>query len=370
MLSLSCLLAFDPGPGKSIGQWQTLKTNPEAAGRGECGMAACNGKLYLLGGEGEAAAVEVFDPTTARWTKKKVAPVDMNHFQPVAYQNKIYVLSAFSGGGFPEQGNLKNVYSYDTKNDTWEAGGALPEDRRRGSAGATVYNGKLYLVNGIKHGHSSGTTNLFDVYDPATQQWSALPDAPHIRDHCAAAVVHDKLYVAGGRNTSYHEDGNYMSFFSKTVLDVDCYDFKTGSWSTLAAQLPLGSGGGSMVNLDGKLFYMGGERATATEQNQPRKNVYWLDPASNTPWQETDTLRNARNGMSAAALNHKIYVFGGGGPGGPGGPGQPGDAPIPQNGNPGNPPPQNDPGGQPGPPPGGGPGSPQGPSPLEVFSLR
>ncbi|MEP6749154.1 MAG: kelch repeat-containing protein [Bacteroidota bacterium] len=342
---------------KGDGDWTILKTKNEIPGRSECGMAACNGKLYLVGGG--ALPTEVFDPVTLSWSAKAKAPVDMNHFQPVSYQNKIYVLEAFTGGTYPEQPNLKNVYIYDTDKDVWTEGGSLPAERRRAAAGGALYNGKLYLTAGIQHGHSSGTTNMFDVYDPKTNQWTTLPDAPHIRDHCAAAVIKDKLYVAGGRNTSYHEAGNFMSFFGKTVLEVDCYDFKTGQWSTLNAKLPLGSGGGSMVNLQDKLYYMGGERATDTEANQPRKNVYWLDPSTNDPWKEMASLNEARNGMSAAVINNKMYVFGGAGGGqGPGGP-PPGMNGRPQDDTAHRPPPS--------PPREEGPHP---PSPLEVFTLK
>ena len=234
-------------------------------------------------------------------------------------------------------------------------GDGLAPERQRAAAGAALYNGRLYLVAGILHGHTSGTNAMFDEYDPATGQWKALPDAPHIRDHCAAAVVKDKLYVAGGRNTSYHEPNNFMSFFGKTVLEVDCYDFKTAQWSTLAARLPLGSGGGSMVNLDDKLYYMGGERATDTEANRPRANVYWIDPAGNDPWKETESLKEARNGMSAAVLDHKIYVFGGAGPKIP---------PMPDG-------PRTDTARRPAPPPTGGQGGkPEPPSPLEMFTVN
>ena len=344
---------------KGDGDWQIIKAKNEIAGRSECGMAACNGKLYLIGGG--AITTEVFDPSTLTWTGKAKAPVDMNHFQPVSYQDKIYVLEAFTQGEYPAQPNLKSVYIYDTGKDTWTEGGSLPEERSRAAAGAALYNGKLYLVAGIQHGHTSGTTNMFDEYDAVTGKWKALPDAPHIRDHCAAAVIKDKLYVAGGRNTSYHEPGNFMSFFGKTVLEVDCYDFKSAQWSTLAAKLPLGSGGGSMVNLQDKLYYMGGERATDKEANAPRKNVFWLDPSTGDQWKETSSLQEARNGMSAAVLNNKIYVFGGAGGGqgpGPGGPGGPPRQPGQSNDTMHRPPP---PRREEGPRPG---------SPLEVFAIN
>jgi N-acetylneuraminic acid mutarotase len=312
------------------GHWQILKTTNEPAGRSECGLAAVNGKIYLVGGDGPAEPVEMLNPETNTWIQKAMAPVVMHHFQAVPYKNKVYILDAFSEGGFPNQIPMANVYMYDTEKDQWQKGCEIPVNRRRAGAGAAEYNGKIYLVAGIKFGHSSGTNNMFDVYDPETNTWDSLADAPHIRDHCFAAVVKDKLYIVGGRNTSYRDPENKITFFSQTVLDVDCYDFKTRQWTTLNAKLPLGSGGGAVVNLNDKLYYMGGERATATTPNGPKKNTYYLDPASQDQWTETDSLHNARNGLAAVVLNNKIYAAGGAG-GGPGGP--PPNGPMPGNPN-------------------------------------
>jgi N-acetylneuraminic acid mutarotase len=311
------------------GTWRPLKTANEVVGRSECAFAACDSLLYLIGGDG-ASNVEALAPASLTWSRKAAMPVPMNHLQAVPLNGKIYVLDAFEGGQFPDQSPITNVYIYDTHLNSWHKGVEIPADRRRGAAGAAAYHDKIYVVAGITHGHSSGTNSMFDVYDPQTDTWTALKDAPHTRDHCTAAVIHDKLYVVGGRNTSYHEPDNFMAFMSKTVLDVDCYDFTTGTWSTLDAKLPLGSGGGTLVNFHDKLYYMGGERATATEQNAPRKNTFYLDPSGTEGWKTADSLKQARNGTSATVFQGKIYLAGGSG-GGPGGP--------PPNGRPGNPPP-------------------------------
>jgi len=302
------------------GKWEVVKTANTAPNCSECGMAAVDGKLYLLGNDGdEPTAVELFDPKTLTWTKLDKTPIVMHHFQAVAYKNRIYILDAFSAGSFPNQIPMANVYSYDTRNKIWEKGGEIPSERRRAGAGAAEYRGKLYLVAGITHGHQSGTNSMFDCYDPETKTWTVLQDAPHIRDHCFAAVIKDKLFVVGGRNTSYRDPENKIPFFAKTVLDVDVYDFASEKWSTLSARLPLGSGGGNLVNLNNILYYMGGERATETERNAPRKNTYFLDPSVADKWTETDSLHFARNGVAASVLNNKIYVAGGSG-GGFGGP--------------------------------------------------
>jgi N-acetylneuraminic acid mutarotase len=223
------------------------------------------------------------------------------------------VLDAFSDRNYPNQVPLANVYAYDTKADHWQQLAGLTEARRRGGAGAAVYKSKLYLVGGILHGHNDGTNGMLDVYDPAKNTWTALPDAPHIRDHSMAVVVNDKLYAIGGRNTSLHDANNFMSFFDKVVLEVDCFDFKTNKWTTLAARLPMGTGGGTCVNLDDKIFYIGGERATATTPNGPQKDVFYIDPERDSRWIMAPSVSKARNGVGGAVIGRQIYIAGGAG---------------------------------------------------------
>ncbi len=155
------------------GHWELLNAKENIISRSECGMAAVDGNLFLIGGDGgEVQPVEVYDPATNTWTEKSEAPIIMHHFEAVGYNHKVYILDAFDKGNFPDQ---------DPMPGGWKKGAELPPGRRR--AGVALHNGKLYLVDGIKHGHSSGTTNLFDEYDPVADRWDSLTDAPHIRDH-------------------------------------------------------------------------------------------------------------------------------------------------------------------------------------------
>ena len=321
-LLIKLILALTIGTtafGQSGGNWTIVKTKNNVEGRSECSLVTVGGKIYLIGGDGPAEPVVVYNPITNTWTKKAMAPLVMHHLQAVALKDKIYVLDAFFAGGFPNQSPMPNSYSYDTKADTWQKLAEIPETRRRAGAGEAVYNGKLYLVCGITHGHSSGTNSMFDEYDPATNTWKVLPDAPHIRDHSMAVVVDDKLYAIGGRNTSYRDPNGVIPFFRQVMLEVDCYDFKTKLWSTLAAKLPMGTGGGTAVNLNNTIFYIGGERATDTKPNSAQKDVYFLDPSTSNEWAKASDLNLARNGVGGTVLDHKIYIAGGNG-GGPGGP--------------------------------------------------
>ncbi|MFD2148389.1 Kelch repeat-containing protein [Mucilaginibacter antarcticus] len=310
--AISCttvtLRGFLRFPNQRLGR-STINKQPGI--RSEGGLAATNSKLYLIGGDGDAMAVEIFDPATSKWTRGATAPSIIHHFQPVALGDKVFVLSAFSDRNYPNQVPLANAYAYDTKANTWQQLAGLPESRRRGGAGAAVYKGKLYLVAGITHGHNNGTNGMLDVYDPATNTWTILPDAPHIRDHSTAVVVKDKLYAIGGRNTSLHDANNFMSFFDKVVLEVDCFDFKTNKWSTLDAKLPMGTGGGACVNLNDKIYYIGGERAAGSLPNGPQKDVYYMDPEKNKQWTTGPSVNKARNGVGCAVIGNYIYIAGG-----------------------------------------------------------
>ena len=78
--------------------------------RHEAGGVVLNGKLYLLGGRG-TRSVSVFDPITNKWSQKAAPPIQLHHFQPVAYNNKIWVIGAFTGN-YPSETPVAGVYTY------------------------------------------------------------------------------------------------------------------------------------------------------------------------------------------------------------------------------------------------------------------
>ena len=89
---------------------------------------------------------------------------------------------------------------YDPEKDLWTQGGEIPEERQQGGAGTVVYDGKIYMACGNTLGHTSGTNNWFDEYDPATNTWKVLPEAPMNQGrHGSQAVVYKKkVYIAAG----------------------------------------------------------------------------------------------------------------------------------------------------------------------------
>ncbi|MFY0685529.1 MAG: DUF1080 domain-containing protein [Cyclobacteriaceae bacterium] len=285
-------------------RWTTLDTSGDPTPRHESSMVEHKGKFYILGGRG-VNPVDVFDPKTNSWESKSKSPFEIHHFQAVSYGDAIYFAGAMTGQ-YPKETPLTHIWKYYPSEDRWEQGDEIPLERRRGGAGAVVYQDKLYLVCGIDLGHTSGTNNHFDSYDLKTGEWETLTKAPHIRDHFSAIVVDDKLYSLGGRNTSYHVDGNFTAFFEAVNSKVDVYDFETGDWITLKEALPTPSAAGGLAYLNGHLFYAGGEAGQASAHSE----THAMEIATGK-WKKLSHLNTGRHGGGAVVWNGKIYMAAG-----------------------------------------------------------
>lgn len=287
-------------------RWLPIDAKGDVVGRHENGFVEYNNKLYLIGGRGNPA-VNVFDPETNKWETKGKAPVDLHHFQAVKYGNAIYIVGGMYRG-YPKEQPHENIWIYYPDTDQWEKGAEIPESRRRGCGGVAVYNDKIYIACGIKLGHTSGTTNMFDSYDLKTGEWEALTDAPHIRDHVHAIIANDKLYLVGGRNSSYHYEDNFAAFFASTVPHVDYYDFKENKWLTMKEKLPVATGAGALARIDNFLIYMGGEGS----KPQAYSETQMLDLETGQ-WSQLATMSTGRHGSAAVVVNNEIYIAAGSG---------------------------------------------------------
>lgn len=273
--------------------------------RHENSFVQAGNQFYLMGGRENAKTIDIYDYTSDTWTSLvDSAPFEFNHFQAVEYQGFIWVIGAFKDNNYPIEAPAENVWAFNPANEEWIEGPQIPISRRRGSAGLVVYNDKFYIIAGNNDGHDGGYLALFDEYDPATGVWTALDDAPRARDHFAAVVIGDKLYVSGGRLS-----GGPGGTFGPTIPEVDVYDFSGSSWSTLPSgqNIPTPRGGASAVSFNDKLIVIGGETEvagpslTTTEEYNPNTQT----------WQTLAGLNNPRHGTQAIVSGQGIFILGG-----------------------------------------------------------
>lgn len=286
-----------------LGVWEIMPAQGEPTAREEAGFVAVGDKFFLIGGRHENP-VDIYDPKTHAWTKGAVPPLEIHHFQPVAFDGRIYVLQAMTGP-YPREKPVPYVLIYDPATDQWTRGAEIPADRRRGSSGIVVHDGKIYLVAGILDGHWSGAVPWFDEFDPKTGQWRVLADAPHARDHFLAAMIGDELYAAGGRTSS----GATNQVFDLTVHAVDVFDFRGGKWSSLARDLPTPRAGGMIAVVGTRLVLIGGESMAHLAAHA---EVESYDTATGR-WEELPPLVQGRHGTGALVHEGRVYTASGAG---------------------------------------------------------
>ncbi len=307
LLRVSLLTLFTLFPGISAAAnadadepwviWNS-SDNSEPTARHEAGGLAIGKHFYLLGGRGNRP-IERLDADANTWKVLANAPMEMHHFQPVEWGGKIYVIGAFTCC-YPVETIISHIQIFDPQSKTWTTGSEIPQNRLRGSAAAVVYNNKIYIIGGNTLGHSDGAVKWFDEYDPSTDQWKVMPDAPHARDHFSAAMVGKKLVAAAGRQSKYPEVREH------TEPAVDVFDFQSGKWISGYDDIPTERAGTTASSYGQEVIVIGGE----TTKKDAESTVEALNVTSGK-WRSLQPLNVTRHGQGAAVIADYLYVASG-----------------------------------------------------------
>ena len=256
------------------------------------------GRLYVLGGRGKRA-VSVYDPVTNRWSVGATPPIELNHFQPVVFDDRIWVIGAMTGG-YPRETSVPAIYTYDPLRDVWAKERDIPADRRRGSVGAAVHDGRIYLLGGNQRGHDGRAVAWFDAFDPSSGTWTVLPDAPNRRDHAPIGIANGRLVAAGGRRSTQ------PNVFANTVTAVDVYDFASGQWRQTSS-IPTPRAGTMVVGVGDEIVVIGGE-SPGTAKALTTVEAY---DVTTERWRSLDAMVTGRHGGAAALLVDGIHAVSG-----------------------------------------------------------
>ena len=284
--------------------WQVLEASDqsEPIARHEASYVKVGDKFVLLGGR-DIRPVSIFDPQLQIWEQGQKPPLELHHLQAIEYDNKAWIMGALTGP-YPGETPVPHIYTYDPQADLWEQGPEIPAERQRGSAGVAVYQGKIYLVCGIKDGHRGDHKRWLDEYNPATGEWRVLPDAPRARDHFQASVVGDQLIVVGGRRSRAPD--STMLF---PVAEVDVFDFKTETWATWDHDLPTLRGGTYNAIWGNEVIVLGGE---SPDQVPAHSEMEALDLKTHQ-WRSLAPMLEGRHGTGAILHEGSLYVASGSG---------------------------------------------------------
>lgn len=216
-----------------VERWSSLAPLPHP--RSRLALAAVNGLLVAIGGEGPDGvvdAVDVYDPETNGWLPRSAKPLPVANVQAAVIDGMIY-----TPGGTTATGDISNVLEvYDPVEDAWSSRSSLPAPRA--GYGLAAYDGKLYLFGGW-----NGTTYVDTVlvYDPAADTWETRSPLPNSAGFGAAAPLGKSILVVGGF------DG------TRELAECSLYTPDDDSWRTCAPMsLPRGGLG---LAVDGAWAY-------------------------------------------------------------------------------------------------------------------
>jgi hypothetical protein len=163
-----------------------------------------------------------------------------------------------------------------------------------------AHEGKIYLIGGNVAGHDVGAVSWFDEYDPLTDEWRELPDAPNARDHFSAVMVGDQLIAVGGRQTAQPNPA------SNPVTATDIFDFTVGQWRS-GSPIPTPRAGVVSVAYDGHIIVAGGEINTSAVALDV---IEAYDVEADT-WQVLPSMTSGRHGSGGGIVGSHFYMFSG-----------------------------------------------------------
>lgn len=175
------------------------------------------------------------------------------------------------------------------------------DPQKREEAEGFVARGKLYVVGGYVDNAFHATTQV-DTYDPATNTWNRLHDAP-------TKITHTGLAVDASTGDVWMCGGFIGDFPAPQGTNIVWkYDTNSDTWSR-GPDLPESRGSGGAAIVGHKLYYISG----ATADRQADSGKCWVLDLNNTAagWTSFSDIPHARNHFGYAAVDGKIYVFGG-----------------------------------------------------------
>jgi hypothetical protein len=212
---------YDP----ATNTWANRTSIPESSSRQKANVV--RDKIYVMGGaifpQGiikTSASNYVYDPATDSWSTMAPVPTPVEGYASAVLDDKIYIIGGGTTTGFPIDAS-KTVQIFDPESNQWSNGTSIPTGVS--CAGACTTSGlfapeRIYVVGGttrVSGGwlsidpEAESKTDLTQVYDPATGEWSLAAPMPDKRWFVSLLNVDDLLYAVGGQNGS--DDGIYVT---------------------------------------------------------------------------------------------------------------------------------------------------------------
>ena len=172
--------------------------------RAEAMGASVNGKVFAFGGYIDRtyhpiARVDVYNVASNSWSRLKDMPFGaLTHAGTTVDGNFVYLAGGYPGD--PNKGqtfSTRNVWQYDTTNDTWKAMPPLPQGR---GAGTLVnVNHVLYFFGGADPSRNDASEMWKLDLNNTAAGWNTVASMPAPRNHVGGVALDGFIYAIGGQ---------------------------------------------------------------------------------------------------------------------------------------------------------------------------
>ena len=186
--------------------WSSAPPMPKALAAGA--LVRFDRNLHWFGGveadretnSGDHFVLDLDDPG-AGWASLAPMPDPRNHHAGARLGDKLHAIGGQQGHDTVPV-DTDHHHAYDPSTDTWTAVAPLPFPRSHFEGGTLVDRGMAIIVSG--RSSTLGEDSLVDVtqYDPAADEWSAMPPLPNPRVGAVAKVIRGRLITACGASGS------------------------------------------------------------------------------------------------------------------------------------------------------------------------
>ena len=212
-------------------------------------------------GQKDLATAEIYDPEAASWSRTgDIGPARSGARAVTLTDGRVLLV----GGSGPDSDNapLARAEIYDPASELWLAAGVLALPREDFALVALPDGGAL-VVGGISGGETAAATTTAERFDPRTG-WSSAGSMQSAAANRTAMLLRDgRVLVAGGLA------GPDFTMGSVAIADAEIYDPATNTW-TATTPLPEPRERASAVTLDdGSILLVGGDRGYIGEPSTP-----------------------------------------------------------------------------------------------------
>ena len=217
-------------------------------------------------------------PLPGSWIAATPYPINISRYGFAQVGHDLYVVSGFSGGG-----NTNVVNRYNATTNAWTPLANIPQGGQ--ALSAAYYDGRIYATAG-----NAGPG--FQIYDIATNTWSAGSPRPGVTDSygSAAGAYVGNVFVVGGGTSG-----------ASTTLSI--YNVSGNSWSAgPVAPAPYLLGGYTQI---GQFLYCVGSFSATSPANN--SSVCMRLDMSNNTWSTGPHLDAATRRLRASCRGHQAF---------------------------------------------------------------